>query len=77
MVVTRGGIDGLQGVLGLIGITVGVIPLVRWMIQGEHGAAFRWLFGTPTGVLAYAVPLAFSGVVIAAIAGLEMLKRRI
>ncbi|MCI2420994.1 hypothetical protein MOQ72_26475 [Saccharopolyspora sp. K220] len=73
---TRGQIDALQGVVGFIGVTVGVIPLVRWMIQGEHGAVFRWLFGNPTGLLGYLVPLVFLAVVVAAIAGLEMLKRR-
>ena len=34
-------VDGLQGVAGLVGITVGAIPLLRWAVEREHGAIFR------------------------------------
>ena len=69
-------IDGLQGVVAFVGITFGVIPVVRWAIQEQHGALFEWLFGVRTGSMGYVAPLALIVVVIGIIAALEMTKRR-
>lgn len=69
-------IDGLQGASALFGITLGLIPLVRWVLQREHGAIFRWMFGDPSGSMAYAVPLVVIVATIGFIAALEGLKRR-
>ena len=69
-------IDGLQGGVALVGITLGVIPVARWAIQEQHGALFEWLFGVQTGTIGYVVPLAVIAVAIGTIAALEMTKRR-
>lgn len=69
-------IDGLQGIAALIGITLGLIPLVWWALDGQHSAIFRWVFGAPSGSMAYVVPLVVIAVVIGFIAVLERLKRR-
>jgi hypothetical protein len=69
-------IDGLQGAVAFVGITLGAIPIVRWAIQEEHGALFEWLFGVQMGSMGYVAPLAVMVVAIGIIAALEMTKRR-
>ncbi|WP_158892643.1 hypothetical protein [Amycolatopsis anabasis] len=69
-------IDGAQGVFALIGITVGAIPLVRWMVDGQHGGLFRWLFGTHSGSMGYVLPIVVIVVAIAFIGALEIVKKR-
>ncbi|QUH01142.1 hypothetical protein HUO13_10260 [Saccharopolyspora erythraea] len=69
-------IDAVQGVVGLIGITIGVIPLARWAFTGEHGGLFEWLLGKPTGLMGLLVPLAVVLVGVGVIAALEAAKRR-
>lgn len=69
-------IDGLQGLAALVGITLGAIPLVRWVAQGRHGGLFRWLFGDHSGAMGFAAPLMVIAVAIGVIAALEGWKRR-
>ncbi|MCK2238845.1 MULTISPECIES: hypothetical protein [unclassified Crossiella] len=68
-------IDGVQGVIALVGITLGGVPLVRWFIEGQHSGPFRWLFGEQTGTMGYVAPLLVIGVAIGLIAVLERRKR--
>lgn len=69
-------IDAAEGLFGLIGITFGVIPFVRYIFFGEHGGLFDWIFGNPTSVMAYIAPLLVIAVVVAIIAVLEGVKKR-
>lgn len=69
-------IDGLQGIVAFVVITLGVIPMARWAIQEQHGVLFEWLFGAQTGSTGYVAPLAVIVVAIGIIAALEMTKRR-
>lgn len=69
-------VDGLQGVAGLVGITVGAIPLLRWAVEREHGAIFRWIFGNPSGAMGYVAPLLVIVATIGFVAALERLKPR-
>jgi hypothetical protein len=71
-----GAIDAFQGLFAFVGVTLGVIPMVRWAIQEEYGALFEWLFGVQTGSMGYVTPLAVIVAVVGAIAALEMMKRR-
>ncbi|MCP2257623.1 hypothetical protein LX15_001308 [Streptoalloteichus tenebrarius] len=73
---SRATFDGLQGLCGLVAVTLGVIPLVRWLISAQHGALFRWVFGEQTGVLGYLLPMLVVAVMIGAIAALEKAKNR-
>lgn len=68
--------DVLQGVCAVIGITFGLIPLVKWFIDGTHNGPFRFVFGTPTGAMAYLAPVIVIIAVFALIALFEGLKRR-
>jgi hypothetical protein len=69
-------IDGVQGLVALVGITLGAIPLVRWIVQDEHGGLFRTLFGTHTGAMGYVAPILVIVAAVAVIALLEIPKRR-
>ncbi|SHF66865.1 hypothetical protein [Streptoalloteichus hindustanus] len=73
---TRRTIDGLQGACAIVGITIGVIPLVRWVATDRHGGLFEWVFGARGGVSAYLVPLLLIAVAVGAIAALEKAKPR-
>lgn len=68
-------LDALQGVVAIVGITVGVIPLVRWTLHGEHGGAFQLLFGSPDAPMAYTIPLLVIAAGVALIALLEWAKK--
>ena len=68
-------IDGLQGVCALIGITVGVIPLVSWGSEGSPGDLGRISGWSPLGSQAYVLPVAVIVVAIGVIAILEVMKR--
>ncbi|GAA2840513.1 hypothetical protein [Crossiella cryophila] len=68
-------IDGAQGVIAIVGITLGAVPLIRWFIEGQHSGPFRWIFGEQTGTMGYVVPLLVIGVGFGLIAVLERRKR--
>lgn len=68
--------DGLQGGVALIGITVGVIPLIQFLLGADQSAVFRWIFGQPVGSMAYVLPAAVIAVAVGVIAALELAKRR-
>ncbi|TQN27850.1 hypothetical protein FHX37_4581 [Haloactinospora alba] len=68
-------LDALQGVVAIAGITVGVIPLALWMLNGKHSGAFRLLFGSPDAPIAYTIPLLVIAACVALIALLERAKR--
>jgi hypothetical protein len=70
-------LDGLQGVCALAGITLGVIPLISWALGGESGGLLGRIFGwSPSGSLAYVLPMVVIVVVIGVVAILEAMKRR-
>lgn len=69
-------IDGLQGVSALVGITLGVIPLVGWAMGTESGGLLGLVFGwSPSGTSAYVLPVVVVVAAIGVIAALEMVKR--
>ncbi|QRK91411.1 hypothetical protein [Saccharopolyspora erythraea] len=74
--VTGKQIDAVQGVVGLIGVTIGLIPLARWAFTGEHGGLFEWSLGKCTELMGLLVPLATVLVGVGMIAALEGVKRR-
>ncbi|WP_216215834.1 hypothetical protein [Amycolatopsis aidingensis] len=70
-------IDGLEGLVGLAGVTLGVIPFGGWVIAKEHSGPFRWLFGEQTGAMGYVAPLVVVAVAALLITVLEAVKRRL
>lgn len=70
-------LDGLQGVVALVGITLGVIPFVRWVITGELGGLFAWIFGSFAETMGYAAPLIVVAVSVAVIAAFKVMKKRV
>jgi hypothetical protein len=69
-------LDGLQGASALIGITLGVIPLVSWAVGGQSGGLLGRIFGwSASGSLAYVLPVVVIVAVIGLIAILETMKR--
>ena len=69
-------LDGLQGVSAIIGITLGVIPLISGAVGGQFGGLLRLIFGSLSGPMAYVVPLVVIILTIGLIAILEAMKRR-
>lgn len=69
-------IDGVQGVIAIAGITLGVVPLVKWLFVQEHTGPFRFLFGQQTGAAAYVVPLLVIVAAFVVIGVLETRKRK-
>ncbi|MCO1582693.1 hypothetical protein M8C13_43805 [Crossiella sp. SN42] len=76
MAKTVSAVEGAQGVIALIGITLGAVPLVRWLIEEQHSGPFRWIFGELTGTMGYLGPLLVIAAAIGLIALLELRKRR-
>jgi hypothetical protein len=68
-------LDGLQGVSALIGITLGVIPLISWALGGSSGGLLQLILGPLSGAMAYVVPLVVVVLAIGLIAILEAMKR--
>lgn len=69
-------LDGLQGASALVGITLGGIPLVAWAVGRESGGLLGWVFGwSPSGSLAYVLPVVVIVAAIGVIAILEAMKR--
>ena len=69
-------LDGLQGVSAIIGITLGVIPLISGAVGGQSVGLLRLIFGSLSGPMAYVVPLVVIILTIGLIAILEAMKRR-
>lgn len=72
MVATRV-VDGWQGVIAFVGITLGVIPLVMALFGGSSGL-WTLVLGD-TGPLRWICPLVVLVVGVAALAALERRKR--
>jgi hypothetical protein len=69
-------IDTAETIGALVGITLGVVPLVQRVTRHEQGWVFRWLFGELQDPSAYVLPLLILVALTAAIAALEMIKKR-
>lgn len=68
-------VDGMQGLVALIGITLGVIPLVRAAYGGGPGWLLGWLPGMEGGATTYVVPIVIVVVAVAVMGVLERSKR--
>lgn len=68
-------IDGLQGLTALLGITLGVLPLIQALVGG-HPGLLRLVLGEDAGSMTYAAPIAVVVVIAVVIAVLEGTKRR-
>ena len=73
---TKKAIDGWQGFVGFVGITLGVIPLIRYAIGGRRGGLLRFVLGDDPGAALWIVPLVILAVSAAAILLLELGKTR-
>lgn len=71
---TRKRLDAWQGVMGFVGITLGLLPMVQVML-GRGQGLWRFVLGEASGAAAYVPPLAILTVAVAVIARLESLKR--
>lgn len=60
----------------ILGITLGVIPLLSGVVGGQSGGLLRLIFGSLSGSMAYVVPLVVIILTIGLIAILEAMKRR-
>lgn len=67
-------INAWQGAVGLVGITLGAIPLVMFLVRGAAGSVWQ-LVGDAEGTLGWAGPLAVVLVAVAVIAALERGKK--
>jgi uncharacterized membrane protein YeiB len=69
-------LDVLQGMSALGGITLGLIPLVGLVVGAESGGLLGRIFGwSPSGSLAWVLPVVIIAVAIGVIAILEVMKR--
>lgn len=73
---TEKSIDTLQGLVVLLAIPLGVIPLGQRLFDAEQGFVFRKLFGELTDPVAWVVPLAVLGVAALVVTLLEVYKKR-
>ena len=64
-----------QGIVAFIGITAGVIPLVRFLVLGRAGSVWSRLFDDAGATLGWAGPLVLVVAAIGLIAGLERRRR--
>ncbi|QFU89759.1 hypothetical protein [Amycolatopsis sp. YIM 10] len=69
-------IEGAQGLVIIVAIPLGIIPLVRWIFSEDHGGLFRWFFGDLSGAMGYAAPIIVLAVAFLIIAILEAVKKR-
>ncbi|MBP2471304.1 hypothetical protein JOF53_000176 [Crossiella equi] len=76
MAKTKSGVETVQGVLALAGITLGLVPLGFYLFTGRHSGPFRLLFGEPDGTMAYLTPVLVIAVVLLAIGFLERYKSK-
>lgn len=68
-------IDGLQTLVAILGISLGVVPLVRSALSGEPGRLYDWLLGETNRVFEYLAPLAVVVIAVVLIAVLDSSKR--
>ncbi|WP_144127691.1 hypothetical protein [Catellatospora sichuanensis] len=68
-------IEGWQGLLLVVGITLGVFPLIQIGLGVGRGGLWRLALGDDAGALRWILPLATLIVTLAAIALLERRKR--
>ena len=72
----KSGEDGLQGLCAVVGIWLGVIPLVRVWLGGEVGRLASWLPGVEGDTGRWLVPACIVVACVALIAVLERAKQR-
>ncbi|MFB9314187.1 hypothetical protein [Nocardioides plantarum] len=72
----KSGEDGLQGLFAVVGIWLGVIPLVRVAFGGEVGRLASWLPGVEGDTGRWLVPAVIVVGCVAVIAALERAKQR-
>lgn len=65
--------DGVQGVAAVVGITLGVIPLLQMVFSGRPGL-LKFVLGNDPGVIGYVVPAAILLIAVAAVAVTEAKK---
>lgn len=73
---TRRSADSAQGLLALIGITLGAIPLIQVVVTGHTGWLLGWLPGMESSPMIYVLPIAIVLAAVAGIGGLERGKHR-
>lgn len=69
-------IDVAETICVLVGIALGVIPLVQRVTRHQQGWVFRRLFGELQDPWAYVLPMLVLVVLVAAIAVLELIKKK-
>jgi hypothetical protein len=69
-------VDAWQGVLALVGITLGVIPLIQKLLTGSTGSLWQLLVGGGEGVPALITATVVAIGTGAAVIALERRKRR-
>jgi len=69
-------IDAAQSFCVLVGVTLGIVPLVQRATGHQQGWTFRLLFGQPPDPWAYVLPLLVMVAVVGAIAAAEFIKTK-
>ncbi|WP_035858885.1 hypothetical protein [Cryptosporangium arvum] len=67
-------LDAWQGFAGLVGFSLGVVPLVRYAFGGRRGGLLRFVLGDDPGAALWIVPLVILGVAAVVITLLEVGK---
>ena len=68
-------LNGLQGLVALVGITLGVIPLIQLVFSGGPGKLLSWAVGSGPSLAAYGVSAAISFTALMLVTILERKKR--
>ncbi|MCF7550901.1 hypothetical protein [Pseudonocardia sp. WMMC193] len=68
-------INTWQGLMGFVGITAGVIPLIQFWVVGSAGSVWRWLFDGVDGTLGWVGPLTTAFVAVVLITVLERRRK--
>jgi hypothetical protein len=74
---TRKTIDGWQGFLGLVAVSLGVIPLAQYAIGGRRGGLLRFVLGDDPGAALWIVPLTILAATVIVILLLERGKSNV
>ena len=69
-------VEVVQSVAVMAAIPLGVVPLVRYIANDDHGGLFRTLFGEHTGGMAVTLPVLVIAAAVAVIGVSEVAKRR-
>lgn len=67
--------SGWEALAAIIGITFGVVPLIRAMFGSGPGLWWRWLVGDPPPTLWWLLPLGVAVVAISAVTYFDRLGR--